>query len=79
LAGNQPADLWFANTGTGINISKARYIQRSNFQGWGMGVVRGEIHSSDKTLLKEGRKVFRSKIWDAETAILSIFRDRLNA
>jgi hypothetical protein len=44
-----------------------------------MGVVRGEIYSKDSTLLKEGRKVFRSKIWDAETAILSIFRDRLNA
>jgi hypothetical protein len=79
LAGNQPADLWYANVGTGIDVSKARYIQRSNFQGWGMAVVCGEIYSKDSTLLKEGRKVFRSKVWDAQTHVLGIQRDRLNA
>lgn len=79
LAGNQPADLWFANVGTGIDVSKARYIQRSNYQGWGMAVCLIEVHSTDKSLLKEGRRGYMTKIWDAKTEMLGIQRDRLRA
>lgn len=74
-AGGIPGDLWYANTGCLMDWDAAHYIQRSNFQGWGHGIVCGEVHSSNATLMHEGRKAFMSKIWDAETRILRLARD----
>jgi hypothetical protein len=56
---------------------KMRYIHRSNFQAWGQALVVGEIYSESKTMLKEGKRAFAKKIWDAETRVRSICRDTM--
>lgn len=76
-AGSIPADLWFANVGTGIDVDRARYTNRLNVQAWGMAVCKIEIHTKDKTMLREGRKIYPTKRWDAEVVQLGIIRDRL--
>lgn len=77
-AGGIPGDVWYANAGTAIDPKKAKYMHRSNMQGWSCGVVLIEIHSKDATLYNEGRKIFRTKIWEAETKVRSIYRDSIH-
>jgi predicted phosphodiesterase len=74
-SGGVPADYWFANAGTAMCPKLADYMGRANRQGWGCGIVNIEVHSRDATLYSEGRKVFRTKIWEAETKIRGIYRD----
>jgi predicted phosphodiesterase len=76
-AGNIPEDIWFANSGMLSDPLKMRYIHRSNFQAWGQALVVGEIYSESKTMLKEGKRAFAKKIWDAETRVRSICRDTM--
>jgi predicted phosphodiesterase len=77
-AGGIPGDVWYANAGTSIDPRKAKYMKRSMMQGWGRGIVNIEIHSRDATLVNEGRKIFRTKVWEAETRIKGIYRDTIH-
>lgn len=73
--GSIPSDLWYANAGCLMDWERARYIKRSNYQSWGHACVCIEVASKDSAILSEGRKVYSTKIWDAETRVLRIARD----
>jgi hypothetical protein len=75
-AGGIVENRWYANTGMLSDPSLMRYIHRSNFSGWGHAIIVGEVHSKDLTILKEGRKHFRTKNWDAEVKIRELCKDR---
>lgn len=57
---------WYANPGTGIDVSRAHYMDRMSMARWGRGLIVGEIPESSA---EQGRTAYTKKNWDAELRI----------
>jgi len=59
---------WYANPGCGADWEKMHYMDRQSKVLWGRGMVVGECLANG---LKEGRKAYAARNWDAEVIIHS--------
>jgi len=57
---------WFCNVGTGIDYSKAFYMQRNSIALWGRGICLIEAPG-----VSQSRTAYASKQWDAELRLFS--------
>jgi predicted MPP superfamily phosphohydrolase len=70
--GKALSPYWYANSGCLVKMEEMHYMARARKDLWGHGFIRGYVNAPG---LKEGRKVYAEKRWDAETVILRMFAE----
>ncbi len=70
--GKALSHYWTANTGCLVDVDQMHYMDRTRIDLWGHAYLRGYVNAPG---LKEGRKVYAEKRWDAETVILRMFAE----
>ena len=61
---------WYANSGTGADWDRMHYMDRASKQGWGRGLIIGEVSDTAVNHRKPG---YATKEWDAELRVHSYF------
>ena len=68
--GGALSPFWYTNTGCLADWDRMYYMKRSRKSKWGHAFLRGYVTAPG---LKEGRKVYAEKRWDAELVTLRMF------